>query len=367
MSDKLFKVAIIGAGMIATTGHIPAWKNLKEDVEIVAVSSRREERAQLVAKTKGIPHAYGDWQKMLDEVKPDIVSVCTPNAYHKEHTIAALKAGAHVLCEKPITTCHADAVEMFDAAEAADRILMVGQSRRFYSDSKVAKEIVDSGKLGEIYYAETYFLRRRGVPTWGQFHMKEHSGGGPICDLGVHLFDQLFWIMGNPRVLAVSSMTYTKFGNRDEGIVTSLVESGAPEGILMPRPYDYHEFDVEEMAAGFIRLENNATVAFKVGWAANVPQSMGNTMLFGTEGGLTLKPLTLVANMGRYQVNVSPQFLGEERSVVFSGHWEETEHFVNVIRGQEELIVKRVEVLNVMHILDALYRSAAEGREIWVE
>ncbi len=366
MAKQRLKVGIIGTGMIATAGHIPAWKNLADDVEIVGVADLLEDRAKLIAETEGIPGAFGDWRKMLGQLDLDIVSVCTPNAYHKEQSIAALRAGAHVLCEKPIATSRADAVEMFAAAEAAGRTLMVSQTARFSPRSRAAKEICDAGKLGEMYYAETYFLRRRGVPKWGQFHMKEHSGGGPVYDLGVHAIDLLFWIMGNPAVLAVSGATFTKLGCRDEGLATSLADSGAPLGVLTPRPYDPGEFDVEDMAAGFIRLEGGAVVAFKTSWAANIPQNTGGTMILGTDGGLVLDPLTLVTNMGSYPVNVAPQ-VPPGRSVDFSGHWECTEQFVRAIRGEEEPLVKRDEVLNVMATLDALYQSAAEGREVTVE
>ena len=366
MPQKKLKVGIIGTGMIAVSGHIPAWQNLKDEVEIVAGADILPDRAKLVAKSYGIPHAYGDWKKMLREQKFDIVSVCTPNCYHKEQMIAALKAGSHVLCEKPVATSHANAVEMYEAADRAGRLLLVGQTARFSPKSRAAKEIIASGRLGEMYYAEAYILRRRGIPKWGQFHMKKHSAGGPVYDLGVHALDLLFWLMGNPRVEAVSSAVYTKLGNRDERLATSLADSGAPMGVLTPRPYNWRDFDVEDMAAGFIRLRGGATAAFKTSWAANIPEGAGQTMILGTEGGLTLEPLTLVTNMGSYQVNVSPQ-TPPALKVDFSGHWEETAHFVNVIRGKEKLLVKREEVLNVIRTLDALYKSAAEGREVRVE
>lgn len=366
MPDKPFRVAIIGTGMIANAGHIPAWKNLKGDVEIVAVANQTEAKARLTAENEGIPQVYVDWQKMLDEVAPDIVSICTPNTYHKEQTVAALKAGAHVFCEKPVATCYADAVEMFETAEAAGRRLFVTQTARFSGCSFAAKEIVEAGRLGEMYYAETYYLRRRGIPTWGRFHIREHSAAGPLYDIGVHAIDRIFWLMGNPKVVAASGATYTKFGNRDEGLVTSLAESGAPLGVLVPREYDYREFDVEDMAAGFIRLENDGVIAFKASWAANVPENVGGNMILGTEGGLTFDPPVLVTNMGRCQVNVNLK-VPKDQDVPFYGHWLAAEHFVKVLRGQEEQIVKKGEVLNVIKALDALYRSAEEGREVRVD
>ena len=144
-------------------------------------------------------------------------------------------------------------------------------------------------------------MRRRGVPKWGMFHMREHSGGGPLCDIGVHVLDALLWIMGNPKVTAASGAAYLKIANQDEGLKMSLADSGAPVGVFDPRPYDPHEFDVEDMAAGFLRLENGATISITASWAANVPEGVGGTFILGTLGGLRLRPLTLVRNIGSYQ------------------------------------------------------------------
>lgn len=367
MAKDKFKVAIIGAGMIANAAHIPAWKDLSNDVEIVAVMDIFEANAQNTAKAHGIPKAYTNAEKMLEECKPDIVSVCTPNCYHKQYTIMALQAGAHVLCEKPVATSARDAAEMFDTADRVGKLLFVGQTMRWSGNVIAAKEFADLGKLGEMYYAETASLRRRGVPKWGMFHMKEHNAGGPLYDLGVHALDALLWIMGNPKIISASGATYLKIANRDEGLRTSLADSGAPLGVFTPRPYDYREFNVEDFGVGFMRLEGGATIYLKASWAANIAEGMGGTFILGTEGGLKLQPLTYVTNMGSYQVDVTPH-IPQERQVAFYGHYKECEHFVRVIRGEEkELLVKRAEALNVMRALDAIYKSAEVGHEVPVE
>ncbi|NLX43150.1 MAG: Gfo/Idh/MocA family oxidoreductase, partial [Chloroflexi bacterium] len=302
-------------------------------------------------------------QKMLDTQDLDIVSVCAPNTYHKPWTIAALQAGAHVLCEKPVATSYQDAVEMYAAAEKAGRQLLVGQSLRFHSANQAAKSLVEAGLLGDTYYAEAGAMRRRGVPEWGLFHIKEHSGGGPIYDIGVHALDLVLWLVGSPRVVAVSGATYTRIANQDEGLLKSLADSGAPDGVPEARHYDYREFDVEDLGVGLLRLENGMTIVIRASWAANIPEGTGNTFILGTKAGLALNPVRLLGTLGKYQADITPQIPGRDEHFA-TGHIREAAHLVRVIRGEEELSVKKCEVLNVIHALEGLYQSAARGQEV---
>jgi predicted dehydrogenase len=363
MASKKLRVGVIGTGMISLQGHIPGWKGLREDAEIVAVADILEDRAKQVARQEGIPNAYGDWRKMLRDQAFDVVVVATPNSYHREQTLAALKAGAHVCCEKPAATSCADAKTMFDAAKAAKRHLFIGQSARFISWGRAAKELADSGRLGDLYFAEGHALRRRGIPTWGQFHMKKHSGGGVVYDLGVHLVDMVFWLFGNPRVRTVSAAAYSKIGSQHEDLVTSFQESGAFEGVKMPRPYDARDFNVEDYAAGFVRFAGGASFSLRLSWAANIPENVESTSVLGTKGGLIVNPTTLVSNLGRYQANTTLKIPPDEHGW-FTAHRRQAAHFLRVIRGEEPLLVKPAEVLNVLRTLDALYESARKGREV---
>lgn len=366
MAKDKYRVGVIGTGMIATSAHLPSWKSIPE-VEVVSVMDILPERAQRAAEYFEVPAWYDDYDKMLAEQELDFVSVCTPNVYHKPATLAALRAGAHVCCEKPITTSTANAKEMYDVSDEVGRELFVTQTARFNNATFAAKELVDDGRLGEIYYAETAALRRRGIPKWGVFHMKVHNAGGPVYDIGVHSLDAIMWIMGNPKPTAVSGNTYTKFGNMDEGLATSLADSGAPEGVLTPRPYDYREYDVEDFAAGYIRLADGGAIFLRTSWAANLPDELPKSFILGTEGGLQLGPLEYIYNLGRFQSNVSLKLPRERTDVSFPGHYAALSHAVRVVNGEEEKIVKREQVLKVMSALDGLYESAEKGAEVKVD
>jgi predicted dehydrogenase len=348
--------------MIANAAHLPAWNNLKEAVEVVGVADMRREAAEETARRYAIPKAYDDPQKMLDELAPDIVSVCTPNLSHKHWSLAALAAGAHVLCEKPIAVRLADAEEMYAAARAAGKVFYPCQTLRFLNEFRAAWEIAAGGALGEIYYAEVSAIRRRGIPSWGFFHMKEYNAGGPVCDLGVHMLDALFWIIGNPRVVTASAQTYTKLGHLDEGLRTSLAESGAPLGVFTPRPYDYREFDVEDFASAYLRLQTGGTILLRTSWAVNLPENF-SLQIAGTQGGLQVPPVKLLENHGSYQTEVTPRVFAD-RQVSFPGHWELTTNFIAALRGEAEILVKREEALNVVRTIEGIYRSAEECREV---
>ena len=361
-----YKVAVVGNGMIANAAHIPAWKDIAGTVDIVAVADNREQAARETAERHGIPQWYTDYNELLEKAKPDIVSVCTPNCYHKEVTIAALKAGAHVLCEKPITTNEADAVEMFKTAEECGKILYVNQTARFSSQILAAKRVIEEGLIGRAYFAEANAMRRRGIPKWGFFHMKEHNAAGPGFDIGVHVIDSLLWILGSPKVVSACGSAYMELGNTDEGLEESLAESGAPAGLFTPRKYDWREFDVEDFIAGFVRFEGGLTLIVKASWAINAPEGSGATYIAGTKGGIKMSSQPeLITNVAGYQVNTLLK-IPKNPSVNFFGHYDSSKQLIAVIEGREEIVVKKEQVLNVVRVLDALYKSSMQGKEVFV-
>jgi predicted dehydrogenase len=268
---KTVKLGLIGAGGIAQA-HNRAIADLPE-VEIVAVSDVVEENARRTANQWGIAHVFADYQEMLQMDELDGVLVCTPTAVHAAPTIAALRAGKHVLCEKPMEATLGAAAEMVRTAHQMDRILMIALKLRYSPQVMVARQIVDEGTLGDIYYAECVADRRRGNPG-GSFIRKAMAGFGAAADIGVYALDTALYLMGHPKPVAVSAITSNHIS----------LNAGP---IIGQWGRNLEETEVEDFAAAWVRFENGARLVFKTCWSMHM-DSLGGTIFVGTQGGLRI-------------------------------------------------------------------------------
>ncbi len=354
---KKIKVCIIGCGMIANSAHLPAYQASAQDFEAVGVFDGNKAAAEKTAATFGISNVYTDAEQMLREQKPDLVSVCLPNRLHKPYVMLALKHGANVLCEKPLALTYGDAKELFDYAARQGRVLMACQSLRFLPERLAAARLIERGDAGEVYYAELSRIRRRGIPTWGKFHLKEYSGGGALMDIGVHGLDSAVWLMGNPKPMRVVA-TMRKLHADELG---SAKGSGDLKNHGSAGNFDPQEMDVESFAAGSVTFENGAILSFKVAWAANLKEE-NNIVLAGKNCGIDTENRRIYSGAEHTQaLEVLPSGFEEEP---FYGHFCLVKNMAEVLRGRAEPFVKPEETLNVTAILEAAYCSAELGREV---
>ena len=345
---KPVRVAIIGAGGIARYAHVPGYQ-AQEDVELAAVCDVVPGKAAELAGEFNIPHAYDSCAEMLDREELDAVSVCTPNSAHKEATLAALNAGLHVLCEKPIAMNLHEGREMVEAGRKSGKVLQVGLHMRFGAEAQTLKRFVDARELGDIYYGEATTMRRRGIPSWGVFTQKEFQGGGALIDIGVHALDQAMWLMGNPKPSSVLGATYATFGRRANVV--------SPWG-----PWDPAKFDVDDMSVALIRFENGATLMLRACWAAHIGENITETRVLGTEGGAFMSPLRIYKDAPETMIDITPWHLPKVRA-----HTKEIEHFIACVRGETECMVVPEQVLDVQAVIDAIYKSAESGREVCLD
>ena len=356
----MFKVGIISCGMITNSAHIPAYKHFSDDFEIVAVCDVREEPAKDTAQRHNIKKYYTDAEEMLKNESLDVVSVCVPNCLHKKFTMLALSYDCNVMCEKPLAFTYSDAKEMYDYAKQQGKLLMACQSMRFTPDRLAAKKLIDCGEIGNIYYGEFKRIRRRGIPTWGKFHIKEFSGGGAFVDIGVHMVDALLWLMGNPKLKSVCASA-EKYHT---GEIGSLEGSGARTGeVHNAEKFNLDEMNVEDFSSGTLVFENGARVNFVVSWATNMPEA-SDIILSGDKAGVSIPKCEIY-----YGENGCEQLKEEAelyKGEAFPGHFYLMDNLRKVLKGEAEAIVKPEETINVARVLEAVYESATTGREVCI-
>jgi len=270
-------VGILGTGRISGV-HVEALQGI-DGAEVVAACSTTRERVESFASRYRIPHAFTDSSQLLVQPGLDAVVIATPNDTHAPLSIAALEAGKHVLCEKPMALNFAQARKMAAVSENTGRLLMIGMCRRFGEKVLALRRFVEQGDLGHVYYARAGYTRRWGNPG-GWFSVSERSGGGPVIDLGVHVIDLVRYLLGGPRAVSVSASV---FG----GVVL-------PEDVRGVRKYasvDYNSYsNVEDGAVALIRFDTDLVLVLEVSWNQHKKRDSTYLELYGDRGGAQLEP-----------------------------------------------------------------------------
>ena len=360
--EKL-RIGIVGCGGIANGKHLPALKNESDRVEMVAFCDLIPERAEQAAKEYGTPDAKTctDYHELIADKSIDVVHVCTPNRSHCEISVAALEAGKHVMCEKPMAKTAADARKMLEAAKKSGKKLTIGYQSRFTKEAQVIKKAVDRGDLGEIYFAKAHAVRRRAVPTWGVFLNEYEQGGCPLIDIGTHALDLTLWMMNNYKPQSVLGQTFKKLGDQ--------TETGNIWG-----DWDPKEFTVEDSAFGLIRMENGATIFLESSWALNtLDTGEAITTLCGTKAGADMRDGVRfnMVDLGCQTVKKPDLSAGGvaffEGSAGMTPAQMEAHYWINAILNDTDPMVLPEQALTVTEILEAIYTSAKTGKAVYFD
>lgn len=347
------KVGIIGVGSIAES-HIGAYlKN--SNVELYAFCDIRKDRLEEMGKRFGVTRLFTDKDEMLKLDEIDAVSVCTWNSEHAPCTIAALNAGKHVLCEKPMATSVEEAMAMKEAAEKNNKLLMIGFVRRFGNDCDIMRDFNSIDYLGDIYYAKATYLRRNGNPG-GWFGDKSRSAGGPLIDLGVHVIDFTRFVMGNPKPVSVYGATFQKLFDRSNLKTGKAYEANSKS--------ENDVCDVEDLATALIRYDNGAVLSIEASFSLNIKKDTGKIEFFGTKGGAKLEPeLEMYTEINGYMADVT---LDAKTALEFNGLFEnEINHYVDCVKNNSLKCMSPAEDgVEIMKILMAVYKSARTGHEV---
>ena len=340
----MVKVCIVGAGRIAEF-HAEAYKS-NRSAELCAVCDISAERANNFANKFGIKNVYTSFDEMLDAEKElDAVDICVWNKDHAVMSIEALKRGLDVLCEKPMAINLEEAIRMAETARTSGRLLMIGQIKRFGEDCAAAKDIIESGELGNIYHSKALYIRRSGNPG-GWFADRSLSGGGPVIDIGIHNLDLCRYLMGSPKAKSVYAITHSNSVRQSKNDACT----------------------VEDYAAAIIKYENGATSLFETSYNLNGKNNLNSAEIYGSDGGIIIDDEMTLYNQvgGRMMTSVLSDLrldnLGDLKgNTKFQN---EISHFIDCIEKNIPCVSDAEDALENMRIIDALYRSAEQGCEI---
>ena len=331
MSSDL-RIGLVGAGAIAQLAHLPLLARMR-GAQLVAICDNDGPKAQALAQRLGVRDFFTDIDELLDSDQLDAVVVATPNHLHEPHVLRALKQRVNVLCERPLSLSMDGVKRILDTAKAVDCKVVVGNNHRFRSDVQQLTRFLGVGELGTVLAMRAgQYQFRAGQQGWRQ--RKAEAGGGAFLEYGYPLLDLSLWLCDFPKPKRVTAhMSAPRAGS------------------------------VEDMMIAHIECENGISLTIDVSWAYVGLEERWWFEVISSKGSARLSPLRVVKELNGRHVNVSPSGAAARESAFLQSYRAELAHFVAILKGEAQY-EPPVDQLEVMRVMEAIYKSADEGREI---
>lgn len=333
MSEPV-RIGLIGAGAIVQVAHLPVLTKLK-NVEVIAICDPDLPKARALAERFHIRDVFDDIEDLLDHEQLDALLVATPNHLHEPHVMAGLTAGCHVLVEKPGSLTAAGEQRIGRIAERKNRLVMVGMTHRYRPDAQAVRSFIQSGELGEIdSIRSSWHVSRPARTPLGWRTRKDEAGGGAMLDLGLTMVDLCLWLAGAPMPVRVSA-NLTRAGERG----------------------------VEHSGTTMIICEKGVAIQVDVTWRHIGQRERFGVGIRGSKGTAGINPLHVWKEMNGVPQDVTPTGGSSRESIYAASFRAEWAHFLAAIAGEAE-VPKLAEHITLLKVIEAIYRSAAEGREV---
>ncbi|PJB00413.1 MAG: gfo/Idh/MocA family oxidoreductase [Ignavibacteriales bacterium CG_4_9_14_3_um_filter_30_11] len=327
------KVGVIGLGSIAQLVHLPNLVKLSNS-EITSVSEIDKRKLNAIADKFSIPNRYSDYKELIDKSDIDVVIITTPTSLHAEIAIYALNSGKHVLVEKPFVRSFQEGIPVIEAAKKANKHVIVGMNLRHRPDAMLLKSVISSEEIGKIFYIKGGWIRRKSSEQdW--FMKKEESGGGVIIDIGIVLLDLALWLLDYPKVEAISCQNFYQ-----------------------------NTKNIEDSSISFLRCNNSRLVSLETSWSLPMEKASHYFTVYGTNGYATLNPFSVFKKYEDQYIEVGSSQTENSAILFQKSYLNELKNFIGAIRGINPLVSTGEEALERLRIVEAMYRSSAEHKEI---